>query len=102
MFIDPATGAIKQTLALPAAAKGLAGAFSAVGLVASGDRVFATDSQGAVRIAKRKADGKYAWDGALRAEGSGGRRRRVPDRDGAPGRQRTSGSARRAATNCNC
>jgi len=27
--------------------------------------VFATDSQGAVRIAKRAADGKYAWNGAL-------------------------------------
>src|SRR5688572_18215245 len=34
VFIDPATGAIKQTLPLPAAAKGLAGAFSAVGLAA--------------------------------------------------------------------
>src|SRR5829696_2887537 len=45
-FIDPATGKVVQTLALPAAAKGLAGAFSAVGMVAAGDRVFATDSQG--------------------------------------------------------
>jgi len=42
VFIDPVTGAIKQTLALPAAAKGLAGAFSATGLVAAGDRVFAS------------------------------------------------------------
>jgi YVTN family beta-propeller protein len=65
VFIDPATGAIKQILALPAAAKGLAGAFSAVGLVAVGDRVYASDSQGAIRIAKRNADGKYAWDGAF-------------------------------------
>src|SRR5947208_9065692 len=32
VFIDPATGAIKQTLALPAAADGLSAAFSAVGL----------------------------------------------------------------------
>ena len=39
-----------------------------------GDRVFATDSQGAVRIAKRNADGKYAWDGhlALKAPAVGG------------------------------
>jgi len=37
VFIDPATGKVIQTLALPAAAKGLAGAFSAVGLVAAGD-----------------------------------------------------------------
>lgn len=42
VYIDPATGAIMQTLALPAAAKGLAGAFSATGLVAAGDRVFAS------------------------------------------------------------
>src|SRR4051812_5691634 len=63
VFIDPTTGKVVQTLALPAAAKGLSGAFSAVGLVAVGDRVYTTDSQGAVRIAKRNADGKYAWDG---------------------------------------
>jgi YVTN family beta-propeller protein len=65
VFIDPATGQVTQTLTLPAAAKGLSGAFSAVGLIAAGDRIFASDSQGAVRIAKRKADGKYAWDGHL-------------------------------------
>src|SRR5689334_7809676 len=47
VFIDPAAGEIRQTLALPAAGKGLSGAFSAVGLLAAGDRVFATDSQGA-------------------------------------------------------
>ncbi len=102
VFIDPATGAVKQTLALPAAAKGLAGAFSAVGLVAAGDRVFATDSQGAVRVAKRKADGIYALGRTLRPQGPGSRRGRVPDRDGPPGRRAGCGSARRAATNCNC
>jgi YVTN family beta-propeller protein len=74
VFIEAATGKVVQTLALPAAAKGLAGAFSAVGLAATGDRVFATDSQGAVRIAKKKGDGKYAWDGhfALKAPAVGG------------------------------
>ena len=102
VFIDPATGAIKQTLALPAAAKGLAGAFSAVGLVAAGDRVFATDSQSAVRIAKRKADGQLRLGRAPRPEGPGRRRRRVPDRDRPPGRLAGSGSAPPAATNCNC
>ncbi len=65
VFIDPATGKMVQTLALPAAAKGLAGAFSAVGLVAVGERVYATDSQGAVRVAKRNAEGKYGWEAAL-------------------------------------
>jgi YVTN family beta-propeller protein len=74
VFIDPATGKVVQTLALPAAAKGLSAAFSAVGLVNAGDRVYATDSQGAVRIAKRNADGKYAWEGhlALKAPEVGG------------------------------
>jgi YVTN family beta-propeller protein len=65
VFIDPATGAIKQTLALPAASKGLSGAFSAVGLAAIGDRIFASDSRSAIRIAKRNADGTYAWAGAF-------------------------------------
>ena len=65
VFIDSTTGAIRQTLALPPASKGLAGAFSAVGLVVVGDRIFATDSQGAVRVAKRKADGAYGWDAAF-------------------------------------
>jgi YVTN family beta-propeller protein len=62
VFIDPATGKITQTLALPAAAKGLSGAFSAVGLVAHNGRVYSTDSQGAVRVAKKNADGRYAWE----------------------------------------
>src|SRR5262245_63214250 len=73
-FIDPATGNVVQTLALPAAADGLSGAFSAVGLVAAADRLLASDSQGAVRIAKRNADGKYAWEThfALKAPSVGG------------------------------
>jgi YVTN family beta-propeller protein len=65
VFIDVATGAIKQTLALPAAAKGLSAAFSAVGLVAVGDRVFATDSQGAIRVAKRNDNDSFAWEKAF-------------------------------------
>ena len=65
VFIDVATGAIKQTLALPAAAKGLSGAFSAVGLVAADGRILATDSQNAVRIAKRNDRGSFAWDGHI-------------------------------------
>ena len=65
VFIDTATGAIRQTLPLPAAAKGLSGAFSAVGLVTMGDRILVTDSQSAVRIATRKVDGSYGWDGHL-------------------------------------
>jgi YVTN family beta-propeller protein len=63
VFIDTATGTIKQTLALPAAGKGLSGAFSAVGLVAAGDEILVTDSQNAVRIAKRNSKGEFAWHG---------------------------------------
>ena len=62
IFIDTSRGTVRQTLALPAARQGLAGAFSAVGLVASRDRVLATDSQGAVRIARRGVDGVYRWE----------------------------------------
>lgn len=74
VFIDTATGAIRQTLPLPAAAKGLSGAFSAVGLVAMGDCILVTDSQSAVRIAKRKSDGSHSWDGnhLLKAPAAGG------------------------------
>ncbi len=76
VFIDPTTGAVKQTLPLPtgAAAKGLATAFSAAGLVVSGTRVFATDSQGAVRIARCRFDRSFEWVGhfALKPPAVGG------------------------------
>ncbi len=62
VFLNAATGTVGKTLALPAAGKGLAGAFSATGLLASGDRLYASDSQGAIRIAKRKNDGSYEWE----------------------------------------
>jgi len=65
VFIDAASGQIKQTLTLPAAAKGLSGAFSAIGLIAAGDRVLATDTQNSVRIAKRNDKGLFAWDGHI-------------------------------------
>ena len=68
---------------LPAAAKGLAGAFSVVGLVAAGDRVLATDSQGAVRVAEAERRRHVRLGRALRAQGPGGRRGGLPDRDGA-------------------
>jgi YVTN family beta-propeller protein len=74
VFIDSATGTIKQTLSLPAAAKGLSGAFSAVGLIAAGDRILATDSQNSIRIARRNEKGVFAWDGhiTLKAPAVGG------------------------------
>jgi YVTN family beta-propeller protein len=61
VFVDASTGSINQTLALPANAKEFAGAFSAVGLLAVDGRVYATDSQAAVRMAERQADGSYNW-----------------------------------------
>jgi YVTN family beta-propeller protein len=63
VVIDTATGAIRQTLALPSV-KGRSNAFSAVGLLAVGDRIFVTDTQNAVRIA-RWTDGKLAWAGDI-------------------------------------
>ena len=48
-------------------------AFSAVGLVASGDRMFATDSQGAVRIAAEEGTDLWlGWHFVLKAPGVGG------------------------------
>src|SRR5205085_128434 len=75
VFIDADTGSVKQTLPLPAAKKGRSGGFSAVGLAAAGDRIFASDTQSAVRVARRQADGKFAWDEAdfpLKAPAVGG------------------------------
>lgn len=65
VFIDVATATVKQTLTLPAAAKGLGGAFSAVGLIELDGRIYASDSQNAIRIAKRNDKGDFAWDGHL-------------------------------------
>jgi YVTN family beta-propeller protein len=61
VFIDTSTATIRQTLPLPSS-KGLADSFSAVGLVALKDRIFASDSQGAVRVAARQPDGRYGWE----------------------------------------
>jgi YVTN family beta-propeller protein len=65
VFIDVATATIKQTLTLPAAKDGLSAAFSAVGLIEFDGRIFATDSQSAIRIAKRNDKGVFAWDGHI-------------------------------------
>lgn len=61
VFINAASGQIQQTLALPAASKGLSGAFSAVGLVVTGSLVLASDSQNAVRVARCRYDGSFQW-----------------------------------------
>lgn len=53
VFIDPSTGRILQTLASPVA-------FSAVGLLARGDKVYVTDSDEHVRVAVKKGDA-FEW-----------------------------------------
>jgi hypothetical protein len=68
VFIETATGRIRQTLSLPAATKTLSHAFSAVGLVADKDRIYASDSQAAVRVAQRNGNDQYDWDGAIEPE----------------------------------
>jgi hypothetical protein len=64
VFIDPVTGAIKQTLPMSVHKK-LTGGFSAVGLVSAGDRILATTSQSAVAVARRTDGGAFAWDEPL-------------------------------------
>jgi YVTN family beta-propeller protein len=55
VFLDPATGKVRQTLASPTG-------FSVVGLLVQGDRVLVTDTRNAVRVAARQKDGSYDWD----------------------------------------
>ncbi len=59
LFLDVAAAKIVQKLPLPR------GGLSVVGLLARGDRVFVSDSLNAVHVARRQADGKYAWDRPL-------------------------------------
>src|SRR5262245_5901123 len=81
VFIDLAAGKVTQTLDLPgdpprpfnpvAAMKKpiapdgkghhLPPGLSVVGLLVQGDRVYVSDSQNQVRLARRQPDGRYAW-----------------------------------------
>ncbi len=54
IFLDAATGEIKQTLASPVG-------LSVVGLLVDGERVYVTDAQSRVRVAERQMDGRYEW-----------------------------------------
>lgn len=54
VFIDLATGKIKQTLVSPVG-------FSVVGLLADTNTVYVTDAKEHLRIAKRTADGSFTW-----------------------------------------
>ncbi|HEV8062910.1 MAG TPA: hypothetical protein VGP68_23725, partial [Gemmataceae bacterium] len=67
VFMDAATGKIRQRLATPRVGREQTG-FSVVGLVTRGNRVFASDAKSEVRIAQRQASGAYAWTGTIRVE----------------------------------
>src|SRR5947207_10044931 len=54
VFLDPATGQVKQTLASPTG-------FSVVGLAVQGKHVYDSDAQNHVRVARRRADGQFEW-----------------------------------------
>src|SRR5262245_43196094 len=60
VFVDAATGKIKQTLALPQKGKDKLG-FSVVGLVVAGEKVYATDAKEHIRIAEALQNGAYYW-----------------------------------------
>jgi DNA-binding beta-propeller fold protein YncE len=64
VFIDVSSATIRQTLPLPSA-KGLAESFSAVGLATLGEKILASDSQGAVRVAILQQDGRYGWEKSI-------------------------------------
>jgi YVTN family beta-propeller protein len=84
VFIDIATGRIKQTLELHAddspepvfniknlvtkpigpdgkPHSGYPAGFSVVGILNDNDRIYVSDSQNRLRVAERRIDGKYAW-----------------------------------------
>src|SRR5262249_43315928 len=67
VFLDPATGKIKQTLKLPVRGdeKDDKPGFSVVGLAVKGNRVYATDADSLVRVAMRQEDGIYGWEKPL-------------------------------------
>src|SRR2546427_12273672 len=60
VFIDAATGRIKQTLPLSLNPRSKLG-FSVVGLLAEGDTIYASDNENHVRVAERREHGAYFW-----------------------------------------
>jgi YVTN family beta-propeller protein len=64
VFIDLAAGKVRQTLPSPGRGQQQIG-FSVIGLAVQGDRIFASDARRTVRVARRQADGAYAWDQPL-------------------------------------
>lgn len=58
VFIDLATGTVKQSLLSPAG-------FSVTGLIVQGERIYSSDVQNFIRVAKKQTDGSYAWEKPL-------------------------------------
>ena len=67
VFLDVATGEIRQRLATPRRGREQTG-FSVVGIVASGNKVYASDSKSEIRVAERQASGRYAWSETIPLE----------------------------------
>src|SRR5262249_39733130 len=68
LFLDAATGTIRQTLALPKPATGDRPGCGVVGIVVRGDRVYAGDAKDYVRTAERQPDGSYRWIDPMQME----------------------------------
>src|SRR6266478_3025149 len=60
VIIDSATGKIRQTLTIPRLRRNQPG-FGVVGLLVSGDTVYASDAENTLRVARRQKDGEYQW-----------------------------------------
>jgi YVTN family beta-propeller protein len=58
VFVDAATGAIRQTLPSK-------GGLSVIGLAGSSQRLFTSDAKDDVRVAVRKADGSFEWGNSI-------------------------------------
>src|SRR5207244_2827331 len=64
VFIDTATGKIKQTLSLPTVPDSKIG-FSVVGLLVRDQRVYVSDTQSQVHVAQQGDNGRYSWSESL-------------------------------------
>ncbi len=60
VLIDPVTGRIRQTVSIPRRRTKPPG-FSVVGLLISGDSIYASDAENHVRVFRRQEDGDYLW-----------------------------------------
>ncbi|MBI1913686.1 MAG: hypothetical protein HYS12_02860 [Planctomycetes bacterium] len=65
VFLDAATGEVKQSLLLPREKDRSRSGFSVIGLAVVGDRVYASDADAQVRVARRQKDGTYAWEDGI-------------------------------------